>query len=315
MGGFSNFYQRIPEHLNPNFSVGFFSVSWYAVMYLVGFGVVYALLRYRIRKGEYVNSPNSPNYLIFNKIPNSKYQISNKIQNSKFKIQNKTQEDALISFLVYSFFGLLIGARLGYVIFYDLAYFINNPFAIISPFDGAGNFVGIYGMSYHGGLLGVFLVSIIFLRRYKIDFWQWADFVVPAIPAGYFFGRIGNFLNGELYGRITQKPWGMYFSDENGDVFPYLRHPSQLYEAFLEGVVLFAILWTLRNKKFFEGKLLGVYFIGYALARFAVEFFREPDEQIGFVFSVFTMGQVLSLAMVIFGTVLLLRIPKKWYTE
>jgi len=281
-------------------------------------------LRYRIRKGEFggiSNPPDSPN-----KIQNSKLQIPNKSQNQKSEIRNEVQDkskllftnyyllNALQTFLLYSFVGLLIGARIGYVLFYDLGFYLNNPLAIVSPYDSAGNFIGIYGMSYHGGLLGVAAGSLIFKKYYQIRLWQWADFVAPAIPAGYFFGRIGNFLNGELYGRITQKPWGMYFLNENSSVFSYLRHPSQLYEAFLEGVVLFVILWILRNKVFFREKLSGVYFIGYALARFAAEFFREPDEQIGFVFFVFTMGQILSLAMLALGTALLLKIPKKWYT-
>jgi len=195
---------------------------------------------------------------------------------------------------------------LGYVLFYNLPFYLAHPLAIISPFDlETGAFVGIYGMSYHGGLLGVLCAVIIFVKKYKIDFWDLADFLIPAIPAGYFFGRLGNFLNGELYGRATDSWFGMYFSNDN---FGLLRHPSQLYEAFLEGLVLFAIFWPGRNRKKWQGKFLALYFIAYAVARFLGEFFREPDLQIGFIylcadakFCVSTLGQLFSLGMFFIG--------------
>ena len=199
--------------------------------------------------------------------------------------------------------GAVIGGRLGYVLFYNFTYYAQNPLAIISPYDLAtGKFIGIYGMSYHGGVIGIILVAWIFTRRKKLDFWQWADFVVPAIPAGYFFGRIGNFLNLELYGRVTDSRWGMYFPSAAGTGY-FLRYPSQLFEAFTEGLLLFAILWPLRNKNYFPGSSLVLYLIGYGIIRLAVEFFREPDKQIGFILDYFTLGQFFSLAMILVGVV------------
>ncbi len=158
-------------------------------------------------------------------------------------------------------------------------------------------------MSYHGGLIGVVLTYIVFCYRRKINHWQFADMGVPAIPAGYTFGRIGNFINGELYGKVTNLPWGMYFpNDPTGQ----LRHPSQLYEAFLEGVVLFIILWSLRNKKWFNGFTLSLYFIGYGIIRFFMEFIREPSmvgaKYLGFM----NLAQVMSLLMIMAGLLIIL---------
>ncbi|MDO8529677.1 MAG: prolipoprotein diacylglyceryl transferase [bacterium] len=283
------FYQHIPEHISPIvFSIGTFNIRWYSVMYLAGFLIVYCLLNWRIKKKE-------------TEIPNS----------------------LILDFLIYAFIGLLIGARLGYVIFYDFDYFFHNPLAIISPFSG-GRFTGIFGMSYHGGLIGVIISSLIFIRKNKINprtntknfpartdnrnigvgvnFWNWADFIIPAIPAGFFFGRLGNFLNGELYGRPTEFFWGMYFSS---DRLGLLRHPSQLYEAFFEGLALFLILWSLRNKSKFPGYLLVVYLFGYGFFRFLIEFVREADA--GLIFGL-TRGQVLSLGMIVAAVIVFLRL-------
>ena len=201
-----------------------------------------------------------------------------------------------------SFFAALIGGRLGYVLLYNLPYFLAHPMTIISPYEN-GNFTGIYGMSYHGGLVGIAIGSYIFLRIKKINFWEWADFIIPAVPAGYFFGRFGNFLNGELYGRVTNSPLGMYFAGNQ----TVLRWPSQLIEGFLEGIILFVILWVMRKKEMPAGSLFAIYFIGYGFFRILAEFFREPDPQIGFLLSYFTLGQALSFLMIIIGAVLLLR--------
>lgn len=248
--------------MKPSFHAGFFYVSWYGIMYLIAFAVVYILIRYRIKTGEW---------------------------KEELKTQNLKPYDILLDFLLYAFFGLVIGARLGEVFFYNFPYYWAHPIRIISPFDPATHkFIGIYGMSYYGGLIGVVLATIFFTRKYKISFWQWADFVIPAIPLGYFFGRLGNFINGELYGRATSRWWGMYFP---GDQLQLLRHPSQIYEAILEGLVLFFILWKTRNKKTFSGYFFIVYLGGYAIFRFIAEFWREPDVQIGFL----TLGQILSL--------------------
>jgi len=196
--------------------------------------------------------------------------------------------------------GLILGARLGYVFFYNFGHYLQHPLEILLPFDFSDGlrFVGISGMSYHGGALGVFLAAILFCRRYGIPFWNLADLVSPAVPLGYTFGRIGNFINGELYGRATTVPWGMYFPL---DPYGQLRHPSQLYEAFFEGLFLFAILWGIRKKSPFDGFLLSLYIIGYGCVRLVIEFFREPDAHLGFIFGPLTMGQLLCLFMIAGG--------------
>jgi phosphatidylglycerol---prolipoprotein diacylglyceryl transferase len=222
---------------------------------------------------------------------------------TKNKLQKK--QEAIFDFLLFCFLGVIIGGRLGYVFFYNFSFYFSNPLAIISPFDfGTGELIGIYGMSYHGGLVGVIIATLIFIKKYKLNFWALTDFVIPAIPAGYFFGRIGNFLNGELYGRATRSWLGMYFpsSVEAQDLASsQLRHPSQLYEAFLEGFLLFLFFWFWKNEKKLQGKFLALYLIGYAMARFFGEFFREPDAQIGFLFGNLTLGQLFSLGMFLAG--------------
>ncbi|MFA5777609.1 MAG: prolipoprotein diacylglyceryl transferase [Parcubacteria group bacterium] len=271
-----SFYQHLPELVNPiAFLIGNFSVRWYSLMYLAGFCVVYGLLMYRVRKDERLSKIFNFQFSIFNKIPNTEYRIPYSI---------------IIDFLLYSFIGLIAGGRLGYVLFYNLGWYIKNPLTIISPFDSSGNFIGIFGMSYFGGLIGIIIATIIFCRKNEINFWRWADFVVPAIPAGYFFGRIGNFLNGELYGKAANSFLGMYFGDG------ILRHPTQLYEALLEGLLLFVILWFLRNKTKFSGTLFLLYIAGYGMVRFFVEFLREPEND--FIFGM-TRGQVLAFFAII----------------
>ncbi len=191
-----DFYQRLPEYINPIvISVGFFSIRWYSVMYLAGFAAIYSLLKYRMKE------------TISRKIKNSKLKINSKIQTIQCKILNNISVSDLMIYLIV---GLLIGARLGYVLFYDLSYFFQHPLEIFLPFRVTSyelQVTGIYGMSYYGGLIGAILAGWIFARRNSINFWQLADFIIPAIPAGYFFGRIGNFLNGELYGCVTNKFW------------------------------------------------------------------------------------------------------------
>lgn len=268
MDGFIIFYQNLPLSINPiAFQVGFFSLTWYSIMYFIAFLVIYLLLRWRIK-----NDPG---------------------KSQRFSVFFENIE----TFFIYSLIGLIVGARLGYVFFYDFHFFLENPLKIISPLNNSGNFVGIYGLSYHGGLIGIILAAIIFAKKYKINFWEMADFIIPAIPAGYFFGRIGNFLNGELYGRITGEPWGMFFLDDRNIIMR--RHPSQLYEAFFEGIVLFIIFWFLRNNKKLEGKFLPLYILSYGIVRFFIEFFREPDTQIGFIFGFLTLGQIFCLGMIL----------------
>jgi len=289
-------YQHLPEYLNPTaLRIGFFELRWYSIMYIIAFTVVYLLIRYRIKE---MGSEKKSQFPISNFQTNSKSQIPiSKIENKKSeKIPAVIKNDNLITDLFfYVILGTLLGGRLGYALFYNPAYYFAHPLEIISPFGAGGAYLGIYGMSYHGGLIGILLAGGYVARKYKVKFSELADFVIPAIPAGYFFGRLGNFLGGELYGRITQKPWGMYFS---GDYPPALRHPSQLYEAFLEGMILFFILWPLRNNPKLKGYFLPLYLAGYGLARIMSEFFREPDAQVGLLFRYFTEGQLLSLLMV-----------------
>ncbi|TSA53511.1 MAG: prolipoprotein diacylglyceryl transferase [Planctomycetaceae bacterium] len=261
-----NYWNHIPEHINPNIiEIGSFQLRYYGLMYLIAFFLTYILVLYRIKSEDYEYS-------------------------------TETIQDCF----VWGIVGLIIGARLGYVLFYNFGYYLNHPLEVIFPFDFAGGFryVGISGMSYHGGAIGVLLASIVFCRRHRINFWRFADLFCPAIPLGYTFGRIGNFINGELYGRVTTVPWGMYFPL---DPYLSLRHPSQLYEAFFEGILLFTFLWIIRKRKHFEGFLFSLYLIGYGLIRFFIEFLRVPDPQLGFVLWSFTMGQVLCIIMILCG--------------
>lgn len=264
--GFTYWWQHLPERINPYLlEVGSFRISYYGLMYVVAFAVVYLLSLHRVRKKE-----------------------------------TKYSAEVVENYLVWAALGLIAGARLGYVVFYNFGYYLRRPLEIFLPFsfEGGFHFTGISGMSYHGGAIGVAVVSVLFCRKYRVSFLDFGDFLIPSIPLAYTFGRIGNFINGELFGRPTDLPWGMYFPDDPQGV---LRHPSQLYEAFFEGIVLFALLWTLRNRRPFRGFHLSLYLIGYGTVRFLIEFVRQPDAQLGTVMGPFTMGQVLSTLMVALG--------------
>ncbi|MBI4682890.1 MAG: prolipoprotein diacylglyceryl transferase [Nitrospirae bacterium] len=266
MNNFIDFWQHIPEHIKPYiFQVGQFQLRYYGLMYIAAFSVLYILSFHRLKTEDY-DYPKT----------------------------------ALENYFVWAILGLMLGARSGYVLFYNFSYYLSRPLEIILPFsfEGGLHFTGLAGMSYHGGLIGVITSSAIFCRKYKIDFWRFSDFLIPSIPLGYTFGRIGNFINGELYGHATTAPWGMYFPL---DVTNQLRHPSQLYEALLEGVLLFIILWSIRRKRTFKGFFLSLYIMGYGTVRFFIEFFREPDPQIGYYFGFITMGQILCLIMIMTG--------------
>ena len=163
-------------------------------------------------------------------------------------------------------------------------------------------------MSYHGGLIGILLAVSWYVRKSKINYWEVMDLYVPVVPLGYTFGRLGNFINGELFGRVTTSPIGMYFPQAPEKA---LRHPSQLYEALFEGIFLFAILWGLRKKSIPEGAMLALYIIGYGTVRFFIEYFREPDAHLGFVFASFSMGQVLCALMIAGGIGLYLYLWKQ----
>jgi phosphatidylglycerol:prolipoprotein diacylglycerol transferase len=201
-------------------------------------------------------------------------------------------------FITWCVMGLVIGARLGYVLFYDLGVYLKDPLAIFQVWQG--------GMSFHGGLLGLCVVVWLFGRKHHKSFLQIADFLAPLAPPGLFFGRIGNFINGELWGAPTSLPWGVLFPDPRAGGVP--RHPSQLYEAGLEGLVLFTLVWIFSSKKRQTGAVTGCFLIFYGLFRFCMEFIREPDPQLGYLaFGWLTMGQLLSVPMMLAGLWLMFR--------
>ncbi len=260
-------WQNLPSQMNPViFSVGNFALRWYGTMYIVAFAIVYLLTRYRI-------------------------------ENEKLVFKPPFVGDALTWIMA----GVVLGGRVGYILFYGMGSFVADPLGSLIPWSstpGGCRFSGISGMSYHGGVIGVIIALWAYTRSQKVGFLKTFDLFIPAVPLGYTFGRLGNFINGELYGRITNSAIGMYFP-----LAPTheLRHPSQLYEAFFEGIVLFAVLWLIRKKAPFTGFLSAIYLFGYGFVRFFIEFFREPDAQLGFVLFNFSMGQVLCFIMMISG--------------
>ena len=204
---------------------------------------------------------------------------------------------ALDDFLLWVTLGIVLGGRLGYVLFYKPGYFLEHPAEIVFVWQG--------GMSFHGGMLGVVIGIVLFARLRKIPLLALGDLVACVVPIGLFLGRVANFINGELFGRVSDVPWAMVFP-RGGDL---PRHPSQLYEAGLEGLVLFCVLWLvwrysgLRQR---PGAVSGVFLVGYGLSRIIVEFAREPDAHLGFLFAGATMGQLLSVPMVLLGLGLIL---------
>lgn len=204
---------------------------------------------------------------------------------------------AFDDFLLWATVGIVIGGRLGYVLFYNLEFYLSDPIQILYLWQG--------GMSFHGGLLGIILAMWLFARHLGVSVFAVSDVVASAGPIGLFFGRIANFINGELYGRTTDVPWAMAFPGGG----PLPRHPSQLYEAFLEGIVLFAVLYLMIRHGALErlGLLSGAFLVGYGLARIIGELFRQPDAHIGFLTVGTTMGQLLSVPMLIVGGYLMYR--------
>ncbi|MCL5801378.1 MAG: prolipoprotein diacylglyceryl transferase [Gammaproteobacteria bacterium] len=192
--------------------------------------------------------------------------------------------------IFYGALGAVLGGRLGYVLFYDLPGFLDAPLNIIKVWQG--------GMSFHGGLMGVLIAMWLFGRRYRKTFFEVTDFIAPLVPIGLGAGRIGNFINGELWGKVSDVPWAMVFP--NGG--PLARHPSQLYQAFLEGLVLFIVLWLYSSKPRPTMAVSGLFLVCYGVFRFVVEFVRMPDAQLGYLaFGWLTMGQVLSAPMILAG--------------
>jgi len=245
--------------INPDIvRVGPFAVRWYGLMYVLGFGASYALVRRQIKQR---NLPLTREFL-----------------------------DSFYTFLVV---GLIVGARLGYALFYNFSWYVHNPIDLVALWKG--------GMSFHGGLIGSALAGLWCCRRYRADPWLVADLVTVTAPIGLGLGRIGNFINAELYGRVTTLPWGMVFPGGG----PSPRHPSQLYECFLEGVLLFCVLWSAKERMPKTGMVTALFLLLYSICRFLVEFVREPDPQLGFVAGPFTMGQILSAGMALAGVALL----------
>ena len=243
------------------FSIGSFQVRWYGMMYLLAFLTGWLLARHRAAR------------------PGSGWTAAD-------------VDDMLTAAMM----GVILGGRLGYVLFYDLVVYLREPAEILRIWNG--------GMSFHGGLLGVMAAMCWFARKKGKTFWQIADFVAPAVPPGIFFGRIGNFINGELWGKVTDAPWGVVFPGAG----PAPRHPSQLYEAGLEGAALFALVWLFSRQRRPDGAVAGLFALGYGVFRFAVEFVRLPDAQLGYLaFGWLTMGQVLCLPLMAVGGWLLLR--------
>ena len=198
--------------------------------------------------------------------------------------------DGVSSLVLHLLLGIVLGGRVGWILFYGGGEFLSAPWRILQVWRG--------GMSFHGGMTGAIAACWIFGRRRGISLVALSDLVVLWTPVGLFLGRVGNFINGELYGGLTNGRWGVVFP---GDVLQLPRHPSQLYEALLEGVLLFAVLWWVSRKPRARGFLSGVFLLGYAVVRLGVEFIRLPDEQLGYLFGFVTMGQLLSIPMLIWG--------------
>ncbi|MGE9658815.1 prolipoprotein diacylglyceryl transferase [Snodgrassella alvi] len=271
--------------IHPNFDpvlihLGPLAIRWYALSYIVGFCLFIWLGRRRIKSGQTI-------------------------------FTNELLEDLF----TWGVFGVILGGRLGYVLFYQSAYYFSHPLDILKIWQG--------GMSFHGGFIGVLVAMWLFARKHKVKFWAVADFVAPLIPLGLACGRIGNFINGELWGRVTSADafWAMGFPHAHDDdvalvmqdpqkwlpvweKFQMLpRHPSQLYEFMLEGIVLFVIMWLFTKKPRPLGQASMLFLLGYGVFRFIVEFAREPDDYLGLLAMHMSMGQWLSLPMIVIGVV------------
>ncbi|HSA70758.1 MAG TPA: prolipoprotein diacylglyceryl transferase [Burkholderiales bacterium] len=240
------------------FSIGPLAVRWYGLMYLAGFAIGWWLGARRIAKGQ---APIT-----------------------------RAQLDDLLFLIVL---GVILGGRLGYVLFYKPGYYASHPLEIFAIWQG--------GMSFHGGLLGVMFAMVFAARRYGVDYVRLMDFLAPLTPLGFAAGRLGNFINAELPGRVTDLPWAMVFPGTDGAP----RHPSQLYQFALEGVALFVFLWWFSSKPRPRGQVSAMFLLGYGALRFVAEFAREPDSFIGYLALGLTMGQWLCLAMIAAGAALL----------
>lgn len=301
---------EFPRWLKPEIIPGL-PFRWYGLMYVLAFGITWLLF---LRESKRRGSPWTV--------------------------------DLAGNFFIWAIVGVLLGGRLaGTLIYEPTDYYWRHPWYILWPFDEGGQFVGFQGMSFHGGLAGTIIATLIWCRVHRQKWLKWADIIAVSAPLGYTFGRLGNFINGELWGKVTTAPWGMVFPyaekfsakeawvqevaakvgirlNSMNDIVNLPRHPSQLYEAIFEGVVLWAILWLfVRKVKKFDGFGVGGYCIGYGIARFVIEYFREPDAGLGYIIKLvageaptylftspfnFSMGQILSFMMIAGGALFLL---------
>ena len=308
-------YLTFPDWIKPEIISGL-PLRWYGLMYVVAFALTYWLFTVQVKRSGQVIS-----------------------------------KDTIGNFFFSGLAGMLVGARIFATLIYDTSgRYWAAPWLIFWPFDDAGNFTGFAGMSFHGGLLGVVVGFLLYTRAKKLDMLQWGDWVVAAFPLGYTFGRLGNFINSELWGRVTTAPWGVLFPNgepvpvkeawvqaamnqtgiQTTDAFVNLpRHPSQLYEAFGEGLVLWFLFWFLKDRLPFRGFLIGAYLIGYGVVRFVIEYFRNPDKGLDFIIAFepgvstsqlqiplfnFSMGQILCVLMVLAGVLTLVGI-NAWHKK
>lgn len=252
-------------NINPvALELGMIKIHWYGLMYLVAFALAWFLANRQAAKAG-----------------------------------SGWTADQVSDLLFYGFLGVILGGRLGYSLFYQFSYLLEDPLYLIRIWEG--------GMSFHGGLIGVLLAMALFARKYQKSYLALGDFVAPLIPLGLAAGRIGNFINGELWGRPTDVPWAMIFP--TGGAIG--RHPSQLYHVVLEGLLLFIVIMLVRRCRPPVGTLGGVFLVGYGLARFTVEFFREPDAHLGVLSLGMTMGQWLCIPMILAGTAIIVWVTRQ----
>ena len=243
-------------------SLGPFQIRYYGLFWLIGFVMAYFLLIHLARRKEL-----------------------------------SITKDDIADLLLYIIIGTVFGARIFYILVYNLPFYLSNPFEMLAVWHG--------GLSFHGGLIGAVIAGFIYCRRKKISFYGIADIIVMPLALGLALGRIGNFINGELYGRITDVPWAVKFPDAEG-----FRHPSQIYASF-KNLIIFFTLWIIKDKNLPKGFMFWLFVAMYSALRFTVEFFRQPDEQLGFIFGPLTMGQVLSIIMFSIGVFFLYGVHKK----
>ena len=303
-----NYFVEYPKWLSPFVIKGVTFLRWYSLMYIVAFAITVVLFRIQLKRGD-----------------------------SRLKLDYRKGED--IDMLVWIMLAAIIGGRLGSCLIYSGSYYWTHPHLIFWPFN-SGEFVGLPGMSYHGGVIGVCIAIFVFSKIRKLSFFDISDTILIALPFGYFFGRMGNFFNAELYGKVCSSPIGMVFPDadrfstaldwvrdicirigmdSSASAVNLPRHPSQLYEAFFEGIVLGAIMWFAVRpvaRKLKKGVPSGLYLITYGAFRFVIEYFRQPDDNMGYVIRLgrgsdniyvfsslfnFSVGQVLCFLMVLAG--------------